>query len=305
MLEKAFFIYNPLSGNRAVPLKLDYIINRFFQKDILLIPYRISDHDHGRLMDIFEKEDFSRVIVSGGDGTISSVVNLLLKNNINLPIGIIPSGTCNDLARSLEIPHNLKNCLDVILEGHVEEIDAGLINEDTYFLNTCAGGIFVEASYCTSNELKKNLGALAYYLKALDEVTNIKPFKLTVQTESDIIDGEFLLFLILNGKHVAGFNNIVKKADLSDGLMDILLVKNCLPLDIAGLFFKVLSNDFLNDRNVIWLKTKSCTISGSSNVALSIDGEKGSGLPISIRFINKAVKVFTGSTPHTPSSFNK
>jgi diacylglycerol kinase (ATP) len=294
MLEKAFFIYNPLSGNRGVPLKLDYIINRFFQKDILLIPYRISGHNHERLMYILKNEDFSRIIVSGGDGTISSVVNLLLKNHINLPIGIIPSGTCNDLARSLEIPQNLKNCLDVLLKGNIEEIDVGIINEETYFLNTCAGGIFVEASFCTSNELKKNLGSLAYYLKALDEVTNIKPFKLTVQTDSDTINDEFLLFLILNGKHVAGFNNIIKKADLSDGLMDILLIRNCLPVDIAGLFFRVLSNDFLNDKNVIWVKTKSCTITGSSRVALSIDGERGAGLPVSVRFINKAVKVFVG-----------
>lgn len=298
MLEKALFVYNPLSGNRMVPLKLDYIVNRFLQKDILLIPYRISDNNPVRLLDIFEKVDISRVMVSGGDGTISTVVNLLLKNKIDIPVGIIPSGTCNDFARSLGIPHNLKKCLDIVLEGYTEEIDVGLINEDNYFVNTCAGGIFVEVSYCTSNELKKNLGPLAYYLKALDEVTNIKPFKLTVQTDSETIEGDFLLFLILNGKHVAGFKNIAKKADLSDGMMDLLLVKNCLPLDIAGLFFKVLSNDFINDKNVIWLKTKACSISGSSSVALSIDGEKGTGLPLTVRFINKAVKIFVAPTPH-------
>jgi diacylglycerol kinase (ATP) len=294
-VEKAVFIYNPLSGRRRLPLKLDYIIKKFSEKDILLLPYRISGFNqdkHDKLIDIIKQQDVSRVIVSGGDGTVSSIVDIMLKNNMDIPIGIIPSGTCNDLARSLEIPQDLKKCLDVILEGNIEKIDAGLINEDTHFLNTCSGGIFVEASFSTSSELKKNFGPLAYYLKALGEVANIKPFRLEVQTNLHKINDEFLLFLILNGRHVAGFSNIIKKADLSDGLMEIVLIKNCLPVDIAGLLFKVLNNDFLNDRNVIWMRTESCIIRGNEKVALSIDGEKGKGLPISVRFINKAVKVF-------------
>lgn len=292
IMEKAILIYNPLSGNRTTPLKLDYIIKKFFEKNILVLPYRIDKTNNDKLSYVMKSQEFSRAIISGGDGTVSSIVDIMMKNNIHLPIGIIPSGTCNDLARNLGIPHDFKKCIDILLEENVEEIDVGLINENTYFLNTCAGGVFVEASFNTSNELKRNLGTLAYYFRALSEVTNIRPFKLKIQTDSQTIENEFLLFLILNGKHVAGLSNVIKKADLSDGLMDVLLVKNCLPIDIAALFFKVLSNDFLNDKNIIWLKTKSCIIEGNEKIALSIDGEKGEGLPISVKFINKAVKVF-------------
>lgn len=291
-MKKVIFIYNPLSGHRSVPKKLDYIIERFMEKDLLLQPYRIFNDEHDNLPDVLKKGEYSYAIISGGDGTINLIVNTMLKNNITLPVGIIPSGTCNDFARSLNIPSDMKRCLDIILAGKTADIDLGLINEEKYFLNTCAGGIFVDVSFNTSSELKRNIGPLAYYIKALSEVTNIKPVRLKINTDWETIEQEFLLFLIVNGKHAGGFSNVIEKADISDGLMDILLIKNCSHMDLPGLLFKVLSNDFLNDKNVLWLRTKKCLIEGSIDVALSIDGEKGDGLPIGVRFINKALKVF-------------
>lgn len=291
-MKKAIFVYNPLSGQRSVPAKLDYIIKRFMQEDVLLQPYRIYDGQQDKFVRILKEDNYSYIVISGGDGTISSIVDVMLKNNINLPIGVIPSGTCNDFARSLGIPYDMKKCIDIILSGNFADIDVGLINEEKHFLNTCAGGIFVDVSYSTRSDLKRSLGPLAYYIKALGEVGNIKPIRFKIKTDTEIIEQDFLLFLILNGRHAAGFNNIIEKADISDGLMDIVLIKNCLHIDMAALFFKVLRNDFLNDKNVMWLRTKACIIEGDSKVALTIDGEEGGTLPISVKFLNKVLKVF-------------
>ena len=74
--------------------------------------------------------------------------------------------------------------------------------------------------------------------------------------------------------------------------MDIVLIKNCNHIDLAGMFFNVLSNDYLNNKNVMKLTTKSCTIKGNKQINLSVDGEKGDGLPANISFINKAIRVF-------------
>jgi diacylglycerol kinase family enzyme len=74
--------------------------------------------------------------------------------------------------------------------------------------------------------------------------------------------------------------------------MDILLVTNCLHIELAGLIFKVLNNDFVNDKNVMWLRTKKCIIEGEGSFSLSIDGEKWRGLPITIEFIKQILKVF-------------
>ena len=291
-LKRSIFIYNPLSGHTSLPGKLDYIIDRFMQREILVQPYRICCYEEDKLLDVLKENEFSSVIISGGDGTINSVINTMLKNDIRLPVGIIPSGTCNDFARSLDIPYDIKRCVDIMLAGNTADIDVGLINDDMFFLNTCAGGMFVDVSFSTSSELKKNFGPLAYYIKALGEVGNIKATRLKIKTESETINQEFFLFLILNGRHAGGFYNVIEKADISDGLMDILLIRNCPPIELAGLLFKVLSNDYISDKNVMWLRTRECTIEGDKEAALSIDGEKGGGLPISVKFMNRILKVY-------------
>jgi diacylglycerol kinase family enzyme len=130
-------------------------------------------------------------------------------------------------------------------------------------------------------------------MTALGELANLRPVSLKLTTDDEIVEGEFLLFLILNGRHAAGFWNLVEEADLSDGYMDILLVRNCLHVEMAGLFFKVLNNDFVNDRNVMWLRTSRCRIEGDTGFNLSVDGEEWKSLPIDIEFLHRKLKVFT------------
>lgn len=291
-MKKAIFIYNPMSGNHSVTQKLDYIIKRFQDAGVLLQPYRVAEGDEEILLETLKSNSFEYAVVSGGDGTVNYVVNIMLKNDINLPLGIIPLGTSNDFARCLNIPNNINDYLDIILGGRIIEVDAGLINEEKYFLSTCAGGIFVDASFNTHSELKRNFGPFAYYLKALSELTSIKSFKVKIKTETESIEEEALIFLVLNGKHAAGFYNLIEDADLQDGIMDIVLIKNCSHIDLASMFFNVLSSGHLNNKNVLKLQARECTIKGNRKISLSIDGEKGTGLPVTIRFVNKALKVF-------------
>jgi diacylglycerol kinase (ATP) len=291
-MKKAILIYNPMSGDHSIPNKLDYIVKKFQEKGILLQPYRVCDETDRLLPEIMKQNDYSFAILSGGDGTLNSITNVFLKNGINIPIGILPYGTSNDFARCLNLPSSLSELIDIIIEGNTIEVDAGLINEHHYFLSTCAGGVFVDVSFSTHNELKRNFGPFAYYLKALSEVASIKSFKVRIQTETQIVEEQALLFLILNGKHAAGFYNLVKEADVSDGMMDIVLIKSCSHIDLASMFFNVLSNSNLNNKNVVKLQARQCEITGDNSISLSVDGEKGEGLPMSVRFINKALKIF-------------
>lgn len=292
-MDKVLLVYNPLSGNRNVPKKLDYIISRFMNEGMIAVPIRIEGDYSDRLRAILSEDKYKAVVVSGGDGTVNMIASALLAAGMDIPLGIIPSGTCNDFARSLNIPAEIKKCMDIIMEGKITQVDAGLINDEKYCLNTCAGGNFVDVSFNTSNEFKKNFGPLAYYLKALGEIPNLKPVHLKLTTDNEIVEDDFLLFLILNGKHAAGFSNLVWEADLSDGFMDIILLKNCLHIELAGLLIKVLNNDFIHDRNVTWLRTNTCVIEGDHHFPLSVDGERWKNLPISIRFIRQILSVFT------------
>jgi len=299
-MRKALFIYNPLSGDHKLANKLDHVIKRFQSRNILLHPYRLYNESgdgfrgfEDNFVEIIRNEKYDFTVVCGGDGTLNYVVNVILRNNLDIPVGVIPSGTCNDFARCLGIPSTLDKGLDIILSGNILEVDVGLLNEEQYFLSSCAGGLFVDVSYSTNNDLKKNFGPFAYYLKALSEMASIKPFRIKLQTDSEIVEEDVLLFLVLNGKHVAGLTNLIKHADFTDGLMDIVLIKSCSHIDLASMFFNVLSKAPLNNKQVATFMTKTCSIEGPEGLFLSVDGEKSTDLPINVRFINRALKVFS------------
>ncbi len=290
-MKNALFVYNPISGGHKVPNELDYILATFQKRGILVQPYRLIDANNDYLAGALKSGIYDFVIASGGDGTINFVANILLDNDIKMPIGVIPSGTCNDFAKCLGI-NSLKESLNIILHGNTLNCDVGHINNSHYFLSTFAGGNFVDVSFSTNSELKKNFGPFAYYLKGLSEVANIKSFDLKVTADEHIIEGKFILFLIVNGKQAAGFPNLLNDADFTDGYMDIILVKKCSNINLASIFFKVLSKESVNDKNVIILKAKKCELTSRSPIALTVDGEKSELFPASIEFKHKLLEVF-------------
>jgi len=290
-LRNALFVYNPISGGHKIPHELDYILASFQKNGILVQPYRIIDMNNEYLVSALKSGVYDFVVASGGDGTINFVANILLDNQIKMPIGIIPSGTCNDFAKCLGI-NSLKESIRIILEGKTLDCDVGHINNSHYFLSTFAGGNFVDVSFSTNSDLKKNFGPFAYYLKGLSEVANIKSFDLKVVADERIVEGKFILFLVVNGKQAAGFPNLLNDADFTDGYMDIILVKKCSNINLASIFFKVLSKESMNDKNVIILKTKKCELTSKSPIALTVDGEKSELFPASIEFKHKLLEVF-------------
>ncbi len=291
-MKKTLFIYNALSGNRTTVQRLDYIIDRFQKKGFILQPFRLHKNCKDQIAKIISTDTFHNIVVSGGDGTVNFIANTMLKNNISLPLGIIPSGTCNDLACCIGIPSSLEKSIDIILKNNILSMDVGLINNEKYFLSTCAGGLFVDASYSVDNQLKRDFGPFAYYLKALSDLTNLTPFELKIEIPESTIIEKSLMFIILNGNQGGGFSNLIKEADIKDGLMDILVIKNCSHINLATKFFKVLSNDFKEDQDIIKIKTKSCKLTADRDIPMSVDGEKGEILPYNIEFISNILKVY-------------
>ncbi|GAE90315.1 YegS/Rv2252/BmrU family lipid kinase [Acetivibrio straminisolvens] len=291
-MDKALLVYNPFSGDRGIIQKLDYIIERFQQNDVLIQPFRIMEGCGKNISRLIKEGYFKYVISSGGDGTVNFICNILMENNLSIPMGIIPAGTCNDFASILNIPPSIEECVDIILKGRTSDVDVGVVDNKTYFLSSCAGGVFVDVSFSTDGELKKSLGAFAYYLKALSEMASMKPFRVTIETEKEVFDDDILLFFILNGNQAGGFHNLMD-AVYDDGLMDIVIIKDCRKIELAGILYKVISNELQSDKHVVTIRTDRCTIKSSKEIILSIDGEKGPALPVEVRFINKALKVFT------------
>jgi len=217
-------IYNPAAGDKSFNSYLDKFLKYFQAAGFKVDVYRsMEPGDFGEGLKNID-QSYQAVIVAGGDGSASEMVDLMQKRKIDIPLGIIPAGTANDFASFLGMTQNIENSIKRILDWNIKEIDIGKVN-DKYFLNVCVGGIISQIAHGTETEMKNKLGKVAYYLQGLRELPNIKSMQLEIETPQRKIEGDFLGFFIFNSKDAGGFKNIAKLASIDDGLFDLLAVK--------------------------------------------------------------------------------
>lgn len=290
-MKKLKFIYNPSSGDGTLKNKLDYIIERFQRAGFMAVPFR-SNYINTLEKAFFDiHEEYEAICVSGGDGTLSSVINIMASMKLNLPIGIFPFGTANDFAAHLNIPRDIEACCEIVEKGKLKRVDIGRVN-DSYFLNVCSAGLLTDVAYKTDTNMKNALGKLAYYMKGLEEIPKFTPFKMRLQYGSNVIEDNFLLFLILNGSSAGGFNRLVPYAKIDDGLMDVIAVKNTNITNILALFLKILRGEHIGDPNLYNFQTDKLMITCEGSYETDIDGERGPSFPLDIEVKKHFLKVF-------------
>ena len=295
-IKKAILVYNPKSGNANTILNnFDLITTKLLEKGITLTLYSINEN-YDLFTKILENEKYDILILSGGDGTLSRCLSELYVKKIKFPkVAIFPTGTSNDFAKSLNLGENIESWIENITKKTAKNIDFGLINGKTVFLSSYASGLFSKISYSTDKTMKKTFGKVAYYFSGVGELTNIKTFDLNiVLDDNESITEKAILFVILNGKNVAGFENIIDTASMNDGIMDILIVKNIEnPLDIPKILFDLMNNNLTNNDYVRTLRARKCEIEKvQEEIGVSIDGEEGKNEDVKIEFISHKLKIF-------------
>ncbi|ENZ02600.1 YegS/Rv2252/BmrU family lipid kinase [Clostridium thermobutyricum] len=289
-MKKVRFIYNPYSGEGVILQKLDKVIEIHQKAGYTICPYRI---ERGRnIEEAFDSIDeyYEYILVAGGDGTVDSVVNIMMKKNINLPLGILPVGTANDFGKLLDIPADVEEaCKRIVSTVEPRLIDIGKIN-DKYFVNVASTGLFTDVSQKVDINLKNTLGKLAYYLKGIDEIKNFRKLKVKLTSNEYNYEGYMYLMLMFNGK-TAGNLNIASRSDVEDGKLDVVLFKPVPIIEVLPLFLKVLRGEHLDSKKVIYFKTDSLLVECEEDIVTDIDGEKGPDFPLQVKCIKGGLKV--------------
>lgn len=291
-MKRLRLIYNPASGDRSFKNKIDEVIEEFQKEGYQVVPYRtlgIDDIENG--VKLVEKDDYSAIAVAGGDGTISRVVNAMMKYGLKLPLGVFPWGTANDFAAYFGIQKDIKKCCRSIINGRTRSIDVGRIN-GRYFINVAAGGLLTDISQKIDTNLKNTLGRLAYYIKGLGQLPNFKPIPVVFETSDSLIKDKIYLFMVFNGCSAGGFNMLARDALMDDGKFDIVAIKACPIIELIGLFIKVLRGEHLQDSNVIYLKTDRLKIECRYDVEMDVDGEAGPIFPVELDLLHNALDIF-------------
>jgi len=273
---------------------LDPIIEKFMQNDFAVTVFRADANTNlYEFLKDSNNEDLYGIVVAGGDGTINRVVNIMMREHIDVPIGVIPAGTSNDFAKHINMPQNFVECIDKILTGNVQEVDVGLAN-DKYFINICSAGIFTSAPQKTDMNLKNAIGKLSYFITGVEQVFEFKPFSVRIETETDIIIENVMLFLIFNGSSCGGMDKFTDGASIQDGLLDVVIIKECTFAEASVLLPKVLTGNHFEDKNVIYLREKWLKINKTKGKVddPDVDGESGLKFPLEVKCIEKGLKMF-------------
>lgn len=233
--------------------------------------------DASRLVEVVEHvivDGYDLVIVGGGDGTVSSVVDVVAGSDAVL--GLLPLGTANDLARTLEIPTDVDAACETIAAGHLVDVDVGRVGE-TAFLNVASFGLSVEITRSLSPALKRRLGPVAYPLAAIPAYRRHKPFTAHFEfPQGDhaplSLDG-LLQVGIGNGRFYGGGNAVSPTAGIDDHSLDIYAIPRGRlreHVNVARLFK---DGSFVEHDEIFHLTTREVLVRTEPEQLINVDGE--------------------------------
>lgn len=293
---RARLIYNPTSGREEIKRRLPDILQCLERGGIETSTHATSGAGDATAA-AAEAADrgFDIVIAAGGDGTLYEVVNGLAPKPRRPKLGILPLGTTNDFARALGIPRYWEDACELIVRQYTRGIDIGLAN-DRCFINIGGGGSLTELTYEVPSKLKTIIGQLAYYLKGLEKLPRLRPMALEIRSPHYAGQLEAMLFLVCNSNSVGGFERLAPSASLSDGLLDVLILKKCHLADFLRAATLALRGEHLSDPNVVYFQTDELSITSDDPVMLNLDGEPGGKLPVTYKVLPQHLEIIVDET---------
>jgi len=293
-------IYNPVSGRGAAEDRVNQVAQILLDRGYTINKYATKAQGDGRRE---AREScagpWELIIAAGGDGTINEVTSGIYESGMHTPLALLHEGTMNDIAKHLNISNDPVVFCNMIDEFHHISIDLGKAH-DRYFLNVVAGGMITAAAHRTPTELKHVLGRVAYYLEVIRELTysGLRAYKLKIIHDGIEEVGRYNLFVISNSPTIGGFEQLMPLAQMQDGLLDCIFIRESESIqEAAELFLSVLKGEHINHSKVLYFRTNKIDVysEGIGDIELDFDGEYAGKLPISIEIIPSAINILVNA----------
>lgn len=254
-------------------------------------PQQISD-----LIDRY-RDRVDLVIIGGGDGTLNAAAEGLLA--AQLPFGILPLGTANDLAHTLGIPQDLKQACQIIADGQVKRIDLGWVN-GKHFFNVASLGLSVKITEQLTKEVKRRWGVLAYAATAMQVVWQTRPFRATIRQGDRTMQVKTVQIAVGNGRYYGGGMVVRDDAKIDDQRLDLY------SLEINGWWQILLHLPTIKQgqqtasAGVRTLEGKEFEVITSFPLPINTDGEIGTYTPATFRLIPEALLAIVPKSSEIP-----
>jgi len=242
------------------------------------------------------------LIVAGGDGTINDAVNGLGKAGFpeGVTLGILPAGTGNDLAATLEIPNDADLAEDVIRQNRVRTLDVARARSEgvgeRFFINVATGGLGAEISGANEGEFKKRWGKLSYLRASLEVAKDFDVRELTLYLDGKKREVRAVNVVVGNCRYAGGGWLAAPKANPEDGLLDVVIIEKLGLADVLQLAPQSLArSDYLDKEGVFSARAKEIRVETQPpGLEFTADGEVIGDEPAEFSVIPHALKVIVG-----------
>ena len=239
----------------------------------------------------FNQKNYDRLIVAGGDGSVSFAINELIKNNFNFKddfaIGYIPAGTANLLQAELSMNKKVDDIVNILVSNNYKPSNLVKINENYFFL---MAGIGWDAKivHSINSKIKKILGKIIFGIKGFQYFLFMNNKKLNVTFDGQFYQADWILSS--NTKYYAGHHKINKTNIFEDKLVTYIFKDLTRISLLYSIFLIILNGDLSKNKNVITTYSQNITIDGNDLIPVQIDGDNfGSYKKIHLNLSNKKV----------------
>ena len=277
MSRKISFLVNPISGNTKKDDLLKFIHAELQGKELEF--EFLFTNAHGNYDDVVDRiasDGITDIVMIGGDGTVNQVVNALRDQPVQF--GIIPLGSGNGLALAAGIPKKPHEAISLILRGEAKPVDAFTVNDQ---FSCMLSGIGFDAQVAHDFSTKASRGLMTYTQQSLINYFKAQPYQFEIVLENFSFFTDAYFISIANGNQFGNNVTIAPKANLNDGLLDVVVVQK---MNKAKMPFAVLKqirgNNKLMDlvenmgkNNVLYFQTNTLNIRNPKYAPFHIDGE--------------------------------
>jgi diacylglycerol kinase (ATP) len=257
---KPYIIFNPRAGS-ATDRKS--VLSQLTQLNPIALRITRKAGDAERWACVAVKTKCDYIVVAGGDGTLNGVVNGLATAAKNVRIGIVPLGTGNDFARTLELPSSIEQNIDILRSAKTKRIDLVRVKSTRtrYFVNVSAGGFSGVVDGKMTPKIKRTWGPLAYIRGAAAALPELHAYHTQILLDDDEqLSAELYNVVVANGRFVAGGLPIAPDANPSDGFLEVVLIpKLCAP-EIALLAAEIVLGKHLSSKATIFRRAKKISV---------------------------------------------
>ncbi len=219
------------------------------------------------------------VIAVGGDGTVRDVMAGLQGSRV--PLGLVPAGTGNDLARTLGIPVDVERAVGIALSGRSRRLDVWLWN-GVPFVNVAGVGMDAAVARVVNERFKFLTGAAAYVAGFLTVFPRYKAMRVKLNWENGAWDGSAWLVAVANGQYYGGGMKVAPAAVPDDGYLSVIVVEGIPRGQLLCQFPRLFTGTHVRHPGVRCIQVRELSISGDAHIA-TIDGELLASTPATIR----------------------